>query len=552
MTTGMQYAAPPMNRKRNMILGAAAAAIVVAGGVVAWRLTGGDGSSTPGALGGLDPSSVAVLYFEDLSTDGSLGHVADGFTEGLIAQLAGVRGLDVVSRHGVAMYRDAGLTADSLARALNVGSIVTGTVEPVANNLRVTVRLVEGYSGADLSREGFQIGADQLLAAQDSVTENVARLLRQQLGEEVTLRERRAGTANVDAWRLLQQGERVRKRAEELAFESLDDALEAYENADSILRLAQGTDPDWIEPTVLRAEINYRRARLFDAHPDEAEPWIDFGLEVAEEGLGMESGHAGALEARGTLSYLKWLQGLVDSDDEADALFDAAQQDLESAIEAEPGRASAHAVLSHLYSQTGDLMLVAISSQRALQEDAFLSNADVLYYRLFLASYELDQAAQAERWCDEGRERFSDDVRFAECQLMLMTMNGIEPDIDWAWQMAEEWEALSAEPNREFNRHQAQMFVGGVLARGGYADSSRAVLLRARADRDLDERRELAWTEAFMRVLLGDHDEAIELLTEWMAANPGEIHGAEEEGYENWWWRDIRDDPRFRRVVGGG
>jgi hypothetical protein len=53
-----------------------------------------------------------------------------------------------------------------------------------------------------------------------------------------------------------------------------------------------------------------------------------------------------------------------------------------------------------------------------------------------------------------------------------------------------------------------------------------------------------------MRILLGDHDEAIELLKQWVAANPSGIHGAEEEGDTFWWWREIENDPRFRRVMG--
>ena len=55
--------------------------------------------------GGPAPSSIAVLYFEDLSPDGSLEYVAAGLTEGLIDKLSRVPGLSVVSRNGMARYR---------------------------------------------------------------------------------------------------------------------------------------------------------------------------------------------------------------------------------------------------------------------------------------------------------------------------------------------------------------------------------------------------------------------------------------------------------------
>ena len=48
-----------------------------------------------------------------------------------------------------------------------------------------------------------------------------------------------------------------------------------------------------------------------------------------------------------------------------------------------------------------------------------------------------------------------------------------------------------------------------------------------------------------MRTLLGDHDEAIELLKRYAAVNPGvDLH-------DNWWWRPLRDHPRWREVAVG-
>ena len=98
--------------------------------------------------GGPAPSSIAVLYFEDLSPDGSLEYVAAGLTEGLIDKLSRVPGLSVVSRNGMARYRGTDISRDSIARALDTGSLVAGGVERVRERLRVTVRLVDGLSGA--------------------------------------------------------------------------------------------------------------------------------------------------------------------------------------------------------------------------------------------------------------------------------------------------------------------------------------------------------------------------------------------------------------------
>src|SRR3990172_225483 len=193
--------------------GIALGAIVVAGAVFVLLQV----SRRPTATGGLNPRRVAVRYFEDLSREKTLGHVADGLTEGLIEELGHVRGLDVVSRNGVAPFRNANVPRDSIDRSLQAGSLIEGSIEPVGDRLEVTVRLVEGVSGDRLAGAGFELPAGQLLAVRDSVVREVARLLRARLGEQLQLTERRAGTASVEAWTLVQRAERLRKDASGLA-----------------------------------------------------------------------------------------------------------------------------------------------------------------------------------------------------------------------------------------------------------------------------------------------------------------------------------------------
>jgi len=103
-------------------------------------------------VGGLDPHNVAVLYFDDTSTDKSLGYLADGVTEALIQRLGQVQGLSVRTRNAVEPWRAATVSADSIGRALNAGTIVRGAVEQQGDKLRVSVRLVDGNSGADFER----------------------------------------------------------------------------------------------------------------------------------------------------------------------------------------------------------------------------------------------------------------------------------------------------------------------------------------------------------------------------------------------------------------
>ena len=141
----------------------------------------------------------------------------------------------MISRNGVAPYRDAKLPRDSIARALAVGTIVEGSVEPVQDRVRATVRLVDGASGAEIERAVFEQPAGHALAIRDSVAERVALFLRARLGEEVRLREQRAGTRSVDAWTLVQQGERESKKAVELVQRAdTSGARTAVQRADTV------------------------------------------------------------------------------------------------------------------------------------------------------------------------------------------------------------------------------------------------------------------------------------------------------------------------------
>ncbi|HEY7861720.1 MAG TPA: serine/threonine-protein kinase, partial [Gemmatimonadaceae bacterium] len=203
-TQSMRVMTPAARRKRIAIRSAAALLPLVLIGWGAWHFTRGDHIRNAGKSTGLDPRRIAVMYFEDDSKSHDLGYIADGLTEALITRLSAVSGLDVVSTNGASLFRGGGVAPDSIARALNAGTLVMGTVEPDGNKLRVSVRLKDG-TGTDFERASFEQARGNPLALRDTLSMRVAEFLRRRLGTEVLLREQREGTSNADAWALLQQ-----------------------------------------------------------------------------------------------------------------------------------------------------------------------------------------------------------------------------------------------------------------------------------------------------------------------------------------------------------
>ena len=120
-------------------------------------------------------------------------------------------------------------------------------------------------------------------------------------------------------------------------------------------------------------------------------------------------------------------------------------------------------------------------------------------------------------------------------------------DRDSAWIYQRRYVALNNPAAREFADRFSRVLVAGALARDNLPDSARRVLLAARATPALDPRREIAGYEAMVRVILGDYDEAVDLLDSYLAANPEHRKGFGSRVSP--WWRDIQSFPRFKRLL---
>jgi len=551
--SGAGISAAPRRRRASLIL-AAVALVVGLGALSAWLLRPSH-VARAGALE-LDPRRIAVLPFDD-RTGGRLAYLADGLTAALIERLTGVQSLDVISMNGVEQIAD-NLPVDSAARVLRVGTVVQGSIDPLrGDSVRVTVRLIEGVSGVDFKHTTFAGSVNDPLKLRDELAERAADFLRARLGEETRLHARRTDTRSGRAWGLVQQAERVTRDAERLVEEdSLSAADTRFLRADSMLVDAEQLDVRWIEPVVLRGSIAYRRARL-EEDRERAGGWIEAGLAHAERAIARDARNADALELRGTLRYLRWLLSLEPDPSRASALLRSAEADLRSAVSISPTNASAWSALSHLHYQKPDFTEAKLAALRAYEEDAYLSAAPDIVWRLYTTSYDLEDFSGASQWCAEGARRFADNPRFVECRLWLLTARARSADIPQAWALMDSLGRMFPPAERAVRRSEHQMMVAGAIARVAVADSTtrpalvdsaRRVLMRARAGRGPDPEGELLGTEAFVRTLLGDKDEAFRLLKQYFIANPG--HRALFAQGNTWWWRPLRDDPRFAELVG--
>src|SRR5207247_2428931 len=497
-------------------------------------------------VGGLDPRHVAVLYFEDLSAKRDLAYLADGLTDALIGELARVPGLTVVSKNGVAPYRSPDIPRDSIARALDAGTLVQGTVEDVGARYRVTTRLIEGTSGADFRRASFEQPKGNLLAMRDTLAGKVAEFLRERLGEEVRLREERTETSNAAAWAAVQQAERARRDAVAPGATEVVTA-QLYARADSLLAEAEALDGGWVEPIVQRARVAYDRSRIARNPPD-VDKALQVALRHAERALRRNPESPDALEIRGRIRFARYARGLEPDAAAAERLLAMARTDLEDATRLNPNQVIAWTVLSRLYYDEEDLVAANRAARAAYDGDAYLAGADVILDRLYATSYDLELFQPAIDWCDKGRRRFPSDARFVECQLLLLSTKAKDPDVAQAWRLAAEAVQLSPERDRALNRLYGQVWVAAVLGRAGLKDSARHVLQRSRGSPDIDPEREISGFQAAVYTMLGDKEAALRLLSEYLVANPRHREGFRKNVH--WWWRSLQEEPRFKALIG--
>ena len=120
-------------------------------------------------------ASIAVLPFENLSGDESQSYLADGTTEALIAGLAQVKSIKVISRTSVMRFQGARRPVQEIARELGVRSILEGSVTSSGEQIRVTAQLIDAATDRHLWAETYNGRIGDLLMFQSRVAQAVVR-----------------------------------------------------------------------------------------------------------------------------------------------------------------------------------------------------------------------------------------------------------------------------------------------------------------------------------------------------------------------------------------
>jgi tetratricopeptide (TPR) repeat protein len=522
-------------RRRRVAIATAAAVLLLGLGTTAW-LAFRDSSPAPAASA--EPLRVLVRFLEDRS--GTLGPTADRMTEQLTDRLDSVPALQVTAAALVREVRHASL--DSQLARFRPQRVVVGSVARADGRIRAALSVIDPVTTRSINDTTILVG--QGTTAADDAAETLSLFVRAVLWQDFERAERASRVRDPRARALVEEAlERqddamsaVLLRLDQQGFRSLD-------LSDSLLRDARRRDGTSDLVPVLLARnaenrafyVEYLLQKLPAPPPGLPDPVLAraSALEQMDRLIRERAGPADAFELRGRIHEGLYRQLGRDS------LLDSAAADYRAATELDRHRASAWIALASAYQALGRYDDALLAVEHAATEDVFRLHRLPLLRMRFDAALNAERFAIAEEACRTGYAEAPADEQFRDCELQLWSRTAA--DARTAALARARADALKRVERNVLTTSLHELWVADVQARAGMGDSADAVTARA------IERTPRAWLgmvfleAAHVRLLRGDPDSALALITASVRADPSSRRAARSLPM----FRPLWNDPRL-------
>jgi adenylate cyclase len=145
-------------------------------------------ASVAASMNDVNPLSIVVLPFANLTGDPTQTYVADGLTVSVTSDLSRLQGAFIVNAVSAAAFRDKAVDAQQVGQKLGVRFVLQGNVQRNANKLRINAQLADTTNNAQLWSETFEGDQSDLFALQDQVTTRIGN----SIGREMLVNAARA------------------------------------------------------------------------------------------------------------------------------------------------------------------------------------------------------------------------------------------------------------------------------------------------------------------------------------------------------------------------
>jgi TolB-like protein/lipoprotein NlpI len=197
--------------------------------------------------------SVAVLPFVNMSGDKEQEYFSDGLTEELLNSLAKINELQVAARTSAFSFKGTNTDIGTIARKLNVASVLEGSVRRSGNTVRITTQLINAVTGFHQWSETYDRDLGDMLKLETEVAGSVASALKVTLLGDEAARIELGGTRNPAAFDAYLKGLKAYSSAHGAS--DYQSAIAAYTEA---IRL----DPNYALAFAYRSGASVYRAEL--------------------------------------------------------------------------------------------------------------------------------------------------------------------------------------------------------------------------------------------------------------------------------------------------
>src|SRR5881392_3280909 len=179
--------------------------------------------------------SVAVLPFENLSSDKENAFFAQGIQDEIITTLSKISGLRVISRTSTARYNSAPVNLPEIARQLRVSNMLEGRVQKAGDRVHINVQLIQAGTDAHLWAQSYDRQLTDIFSVEAEVAKSIADSLSATLSPQEKAQVEAKPTDNADAYVLYLRARDYQTRP--------DNVLQDFRTAISLYEQAIKLDP---------------------------------------------------------------------------------------------------------------------------------------------------------------------------------------------------------------------------------------------------------------------------------------------------------------------
>lgn len=213
--------------------------------------------------------SLAVLPFTNMSGDAHQEYFSDGLTEELLNTLASIHGLQVAARTSSFSFKNKNEAVGEIARKLNVGAVLEGSVRRDKAHVRISAELINATTGFQLWSQTYDRDMKDVLALQSDIASAVSSALKVKLLQNGSSGADIGGTDNPKAFDAY-------LRAQEIARQPL--SVQALANAVAGFDEAIALDPQYANAYLARGGVRIQYAFNFNLGVSESTRLGDVGL----------------------------------------------------------------------------------------------------------------------------------------------------------------------------------------------------------------------------------------------------------------------------------